>query len=193
MIPVSDPDGQVRPVTRALRLTPAIAVGIAASLTGCDPSSAPLVQYSGGYQETETGQLLLWTGQPCTGVTDIEFELVNDDNELTTRWKLTSRKPAGGAVEEVVLGEPLPGFRVTERSDPDPDWRGFDTVRLLIKTQQGQSATYTKVDTFTDQLPDHSSDEYFVQDQGWYTKGDFADLTDDEEVAPLCGRGTYAD
>lgn len=50
-----------------------------------------------------------------------------------------------------------------------------------------------KVDSFLAEASGRDSDEFFVQDQGWYTKQEYADLTGKESgIFPLCGPDTPA-
>lgn len=180
---------------RTVRRTATAAVVCCLPLLACDPMSAPLVRTQAGFQVTSSGDLRIFTGQECDGVTKVSVELEESDDQPETAWTLRSTSRDGGPLTELTLGEPPDGFRVTAAtSDTQLDWRSMKTVKISTETRNGNTGSYVSVDSFLEDAEGHGADEFYVEDEGWMTRDEFTELTDqDEGIAPLCGRGTYAD
>lgn len=144
------------------------------ALAGCDPRSDPITPRGVGYQTTDDGALMLWTGTTCQSVTSVRIELAKQRDGASTTYALTSTDPAGSRLSRLVLGRPLAGFRQDLPFPAGFDWRDYYSISLLVKTSRGQAADYVLPSSLAKEEGDHGRGDYFVQDQGWFSAKDFA-------------------
>ncbi|MEJ7634857.1 hypothetical protein [Aeromicrobium sp.] len=169
--------------------TPALVIlVILAFVAGCDPRSDPIIPRGAGFQQAANGELLIWFGEPCRDVVEVElgFRRDSDDKQPLTyvlrapgyipSTELPAVAPSRGSgitsLRGLTLGSPVPGLRAESPLPAQFDWRDFYSVELLVKTSGGQGATYLITQDLTKESKDHPG-EFYVQDQGWFDKGAF--------------------
>ncbi|MCV7284326.1 hypothetical protein H7J87_03190 [Mycolicibacterium wolinskyi] len=153
---------------------------VAAAVTACggnddwSPSAqfAPSLQPAFGARVTD-GQLRIWTGSPCTGVTRLALTF-NPDQADRADLVLTSPTNEGAHVEHLTLGGPYPGLEISEPLPDGFDWRSARSLRMVISASRdgwGSTSDLTQVVTGSTQ---HGTDAYWFQDIGWLTAADVA-------------------
>jgi len=153
------------------------------TLVSCDPSSAPLNQYEGGLSVAANDRLQVWLGADCVGLTAIEVQLNDADDQPTDLWRVEA-EGSSGRLSSFTLGEVPSGFGETDALQGE--WRSADTVRIRIESGTGRTSSYAAVDSFLSEAEGRGVEEVFVQDQGWTTSAGYQDLVADETVYPLC-------
>jgi hypothetical protein len=162
-------------------------VTFAMTIAGCTSPDHPVLnEYEGGYRLDADGNLIMWMGDDCHGVTGLRLELADDAGEVYDSWGVRSVAAEGGDVSTVTVDTTPPGFREV---DPlEGDWREADTAHVVVRTPSSQVVAYFSVSTFLDEA-EQRDDEWYVEDRGWYTQDDYrADLMgrDNADIYPLC-------
>jgi hypothetical protein len=157
------------------------------TLAGCtDPDHPVFNEYEGGYRLDADGDLIMWMGGDCHGVTALRLELVNGAGNVYETWGVRSTSAEGGEVSTVAVDAVPRGFREV---DPlERDWRDADTAHVVVRTTSSQVVAYFSVSSFLADA-DQRADAWYVQDRGWYTQDDYrADLMgrDNADIYPLC-------
>jgi hypothetical protein len=160
---------------------------LALTVAGCTSPDHPVLnEYEGGYRLDDDGNLIMWMGGDCRGVTTVRLELVNDAGDVYDAWGVRSATAEGGDLSTVTVDAVPPGFR-----EVDPlhqDWREADLAHVVVRTASSQVVAYFSVPAFLDEA-EQRDDEWYVQDHGWYTQDDYrADLVGREnaDIYPLC-------
>lgn len=160
-------------------------VALVLATTGCDPVSPPLHRHEAGYRLAEDGQVEVWFGDSCQGVTAIDLVANSDDGEIGT-GRFESRRPEGATVSQLVWGRTPEGFE--QVAAPPEDWRKASSLRVRLATDDRRTSTHVVIDSFT-QEADSRTGEWFVQDQGWMTEPAYAALVGEHSgIFPLCPR-----
>lgn len=160
--------------------------------TACDPTSAPLVRHQAAFQPVDDGSLRIWPGQACPLVRQVRVEIEEVEGQARDTWVLRSTRKTGATFTGLTLDEAPAGFEVSREWPDDPAWSDAKTIWIIVSTAGGQASSYVSVDSMLDD-DDHGEDEYYVEDEGWFTQPEFRSKADDEEgIAPLCGPGTPA-
>ncbi|NDL58931.1 hypothetical protein [Phytoactinopolyspora mesophila] len=181
------------------RWAAAVVVGVLAA--GCDaPWSAPQGPLTaGGARVDDEGRFEFWLGAECGGVGRISVELTERDGNrrVLDTWHL-SADDAGGELEYITLGTTPDGF--TETTPLNTDWTEADLVRISVhpadpeRSADGEGRFYPavpiraniSVDSFL-RGADDNHDQWYVQDQGWYTEAEYLELGDsDDMIHPYC-------
>lgn len=171
----------------------AVAACALALATACDPVSAPLVSHTAAFQPVDDGGLAVWPGQDCPGVQKIRVEIEEAEDQPQDIWVLRSERKSGAMFTGLTFGEVPDGFEVSREWSDGPSWSDAKTVVIGVFTDGGQSFSYVSVDIMLEDADEHGEDEYYVENEGWFTQDEFRALVaDDEGVAPLCGPGTPA-
>lgn len=143
------------------------------ALTGCDtgddwnpdaqfaPSLRPVV----GVRES-AGDLLVWTGTPCTAVTRVTVTFDPGSDHAVT-WELTARRPGGAEVDRLVLGARSQGFRTTGRPPSDYDWHDATSMSLVVARDGTSWGTTTDLGVVREESGDHPTDKYYFDHVGW--------------------------
>ncbi len=141
-------------------------------LAGCPNKApwAPSLPTAFGARVTD-GQLQIWTGSRCVGVTRITLNFEPSRAELV----LTSRTEDGAEVERLTLGGPYPpGMNVSQPLSPGFDWRNQKSMDLWTyggSSHWGPSTDLTEVIKGSEQ---HPVDTYWFRGVGWLNAADVA-------------------
>jgi hypothetical protein len=117
------------------------------------------------------GQLRLWTGTPCTDVTQVTVTFSPGSARLIL-------KPASGRgpeVEYLTLDGPNAGLDATERLPDGFDWRTSETILLIVDAATGAGSTPTSVAEIVDGSAQHPDDTYYFQGFGWLDRNQVAE------------------
>lgn len=153
---------------------------VAAVVTACDGSDdwspaaqfAPSLQPAFGARVTD-GQLRIWTGEPCTGVTRLALTF-NPDRHDRADLVLTSPSTDGAEVEYLTLGGPYPGLEVSEPLPEGFDWRNAGSLRIGISASRDGWGSGTDLAEVAKGSAHHATDTYWFQDIGWLDAADVA-------------------
>jgi hypothetical protein len=166
-------------------------VAATVAVAGCeDPYAADhpaLNRYQGGSQLNGDGELVIWLGGECRGVTAIQFDLDREGARTYETWTIRSRQRQGATISYFTPGVVPDGFR-----EVDPlrgDWSEADATGVVVRAGTAQTAAYMEVSSFLEEADERGSDEWFVQDRGWYTQDEYRDDVvgaDNADVYPMC-------
>jgi hypothetical protein len=154
------------------------AVTTLVAATGCDswgregydpPPGAPSLLPAWGARETN-GQLRIWLGTPCSGITEIALTHGFAGPELV----LVSTDPAGANVEHLTLGGPYPGLRAIAEWPAGTDWRSADQLLLQTDGVGAHFGASSKVSDIVAGSSSHAEDTYWFEGLGWLTPADVA-------------------
>jgi hypothetical protein len=150
-------------------------LGLAACDTGDDGYSdddwdpdaqfAPSLRPVAGVRES-AGDLLIWTGAPCTRVSRVTVTFDQGGEEAAT-WELTARRPRDAEVEHLALHGRNPGLRTTRALPAGFDWQEAATVSLVVERRGTSWGTTTDLDVVREESDDHPTDEYYFDHVGW--------------------------
>lgn len=140
-------------------------------LAGCPNKApwAPSLPPAFGVRVGE-GQLQVWTGSPCVGITRVAFYFTPSRAELV----LTSTE--GVNLDHLSLGGPYPpGLTVSQPLPPDFQWRNEKTLDLF--TSGGASRWGTSVDlaAVIEGSERHPDDTYWFRHVGWLNPAEVAE------------------
>ncbi len=174
---------------RTHRLAAATALICCLPLAACDPMSAPLHRYHPGYQLRD-GSLTVWMGTDCTRLTSIDYQLKDADGDVLETWRLRAGSRQGASLTYLTVGAVPEGF--VEKDPLTEAWEDAETATIDVRTRwsrQNQAGNYLNVDRLLDEADDNDDDEWFIQDEGWYTQDEYASELVGEEsgIFPLCG------
>jgi hypothetical protein len=128
---------------------------------GPDPEVASLPPVFGA--RVTDGQLRLWTGTPCNGVSQV----VVGFSPGSTRLILEPPSGRPAAVEYLTIDGDNPGLHVTESLPDGFDWRATEDVLLTLGPAIGAGSTPTKIAEIVDGSAQHPDDTYYFQGFGW--------------------------
>jgi hypothetical protein len=145
------------------------------AVCGCDDDRAPWapsLQPAFGARATD-GQLRIWTGSRCFGVTRLALAFDPDQTDRAD-LVLTSLDRGGADVERLVLGGPYPGLEVSKPLPEGFDWRGAKSVRITISGgSQGWGSSSTLAEVVRGSA-EHADDTYWFQGVGWLDPAEVA-------------------
>lgn len=157
-------------------------------LAGCgtsddwDPDAqfAPSLRPAFGARVTD-GELMIWTGSPCVGVTRLAlvFNLADADSAAET----VMRSEQGVTVERLTLGEVPAGLEVESALAPDFNWTSASTLTLVVSGPPATWGGSTRLAEVQEGSATHDEDTYLFQDVGWL---------DPEQVAARDGKDFLA-
>ncbi|MBA3311597.1 MAG: hypothetical protein H0U28_16360 [Nocardioidaceae bacterium] len=155
----------------------------------CDPMSAPLYRYHPGYQLRDDS-LRVWMGTECARITSVVYQLKDAEGDVFETWRLKARSRRGASLDYLTVGVVPKGF-VGKDPLTEP-WESAATATIDVRThwsRRNLAGNYMSVDTFVEEADDKSEDEWFIQDEGWYTQDEYtSDLVGEESgIFPLCG------
>lgn len=156
------------------------ATSLALVLTGC--WSAPEEPRPVAGMRVVEGQLELWAGAGCPGVSAVALSAVQDD-EVVDTWETTATSPEGATLETLSVGGDNAGFTASGRG---LDWQDAEVIRMVVSRPDTPRAASGYWDV--ERLAGGGSDgQWLVQDVGWLTEDQFADLGQgDGGRYPLC-------
>lgn len=140
-----------------------------------DAQFAPSLRPAFGARVTG-GELQLWTGSPCVGVTrlSVVFDLATSGSAETVwtvpRGATTSSRGANGSgvtVERFTLGMAPEGLTVSEPLSAGYDWRSAATAHLLVDGPPVTWGSSVELAEVTKNSAAHPDDTYYFQDVGW--------------------------
>jgi hypothetical protein len=159
--------------------------------SGCqisaDPDHPAFNRYEAGSQLNGSGELVVWLGEECHDITSIQFELGREGARIYDTWTIRSKSKTGATIGSFTPGVVPEGFR-----EVDPlrgDWRDAYATSMLVRSAESQTAAYMSVSSFLEEAEDRGSDEWYVQEEGWYTQDEYReDLVgaDNADVYPMC-------
>lgn len=181
------------------RLVAVLIAGVATlALVGCGPfrlenpmeTSVPSSKF--GIRLVD-GDLKIWTGSPCEGVTEINLIFTappDDRTELQLYTPTVGRGFTPGVeVEYVSLGGPHPGLKVSKALPPDFDWRAANRLSIHVggpPVARGADVDFPPiVAEITEHSAEHSEDTYFFPGLGWLDPAEVA-ARDGREFLTLC-------
>lgn len=160
-----------------MRFTAALLALAVSLVAGCDDGrydSAPGgAKYKPAFGARMTdGQLRIWTGATCVGVTDLRLYFEPSDNKLV----LTSADERGADVDHLTVGGPNPaGLTVSTPLPADFDWRTAKEVRISVDGRNAQWGTTTELAEVIDNSADHPEDTYWFDGVGWLNPAQVAE------------------
>ncbi|KAA0116892.1 hypothetical protein [Mycolicibacterium sp. P9-22] len=130
------------------------------SLIGDDPEAASLPPVFGA--RVTDGALQLSTGTPCGEVSRVVVLFTPDAGRLTLA-------PISGTtrVDQLTVGGPYDGLRVTEPLPDGFDWRTAEEVTLIVTAPVGSGSTPTRISEVIDGSSEHPGDTFYFQGIGW--------------------------
>jgi hypothetical protein len=139
------------------------------------------------------GDLKIWTGSPCEGVTEINliFTAPPDDRTELQLYTPTAGRgfTPGVEVEYVSLGGPHPGLQVSKALPPDFDWRAANRLSIHVggpPVARGADIDFPPiVAEITEHSSEHSEDTFFFPGLGWLDPAEVA-AGDGREFLTLC-------
>ena len=152
-------------------------VTLGAGITGCREDDAwppergaPSLRPAFGARVTD-GQLLIWTGSRCDGVTKVNLEFT------PSLERLVLAPPPGqtATVEHLVVGGPSPGLHATQALPVDFDWHGAESMRFWIIGHPGGPGSSADLAEVTNGSAEHDDDTYWFQDVGWLNPAQVAE------------------
>ncbi len=177
MVVTSEMRSLPRPL--ALLLSGLLSVGLLGGLSGCHRSSddasqgggwnpsaqfAPSLRPAFGARMTD-GQLQIWTGSSCVGVTRLAITL--DAGKANKAETVLTAGSGGATVERVTLGTAPQGLTVKDALPAGYDWSTASTAALSL---YGPAATWgSSVDLaqVRSGSASHPANTYFFQGVGW--------------------------
>jgi hypothetical protein len=117
------------------------------------------------------GNLRIWTGSPCVGITAFSLYFGPDDTEL----ELRAPQNAPFELERLTVGQPYPGLQVSRPLPPNFDWRAADTVRISVYGGEGGWGSTAQIAEVIKGSASHPDDTYFFQDVGWLNPAQVAE------------------
>ncbi len=153
------------------------ATAVVALVAGChwgddwspEAPFAPSLRPAFGARVTD-GQLRIWTGSQCVGVTRLALTFEPDRAQLV----LTAPPDRPAAVEYLTLGEPYPGLAVSEPLPDGFDWRSADSVRISVYGGGDSWGSYANIANVVEESDQHPSDRYLFEGVGWLNAADVA-------------------
>jgi hypothetical protein len=142
------------------------------SVCACDDDRAPWapsLQPAFGARVTD-GQLHIWTGSRCFGVSRLAFAFEPNGAELV----LTSRDKGGVELERLVLGGPYPGLEVSKPLPEGFDWRNEESVSISIYGGSQGWGSSSNLAEVVKGSAEHPDDTYWFQGVGWLDPADVA-------------------
>ena len=136
---------------------------------GKDPTVASLPPVFGA--RVTDGQLRLWTGTPCEGLSEVSVTFSPGNGRLILE------PPAGRVadVEYLTVDGANPGLNVTEALPAGFDWRTFETVLLIVDATEGAGSTPTNIAEIIAGSDDHPDDTFYFQGIGWLNPAQVAE------------------
>ena len=153
----------------------AVVVALLAACDGGDDWSpdaqfAPSLRPAFGARVTD-GQLRIWTGSRCFGVTRLALTF---DADQADRAELVLTSPRGEDVEQLTVGGPYPALGIAEPLPEGFDWHNAESMRLSVYGRSdGWGSTTNLADVVTGSQH-HPADTYWFQDVGWLNAADVA-------------------
>lgn len=156
----------------------AAATVVVALLAACDRGDdwspdaqfAPSLRPAFGARVTD-GQLRIWTGSRCVGVTRLSLTF---DADQADRAELVLTSPRGQDVEHLTVGGRYPALEIAEPLPEGFDWHDAESMRLSVYGSPdgwGSSTNLTEVITGSEH---HPADTYWFQDVGWLSAAECA-------------------
>lgn len=154
-----------------------VATAVFALVAGChggdawnpEAQVAPSLRPAFGARVTD-GQLQIWTGSPCVGVTRLALTFEPDRTELV----LTAPTERPATVEHVTLGGPYPGLKVSEPLPEGFDWRNTDSVRISVYGDGDSWGSYANIADVVEGSEQHPNDTYLFEGVGWLDAAEVA-------------------
>jgi hypothetical protein len=155
----------------------AVVAAVVSLVAGCDdgrydsaPGGAELKPAFGA--RVTDGQLRIWTGSECVGVTRFTLYFSPPD----TRLVLEAASDQGVDVEYLALGGPYPaGLAVAEPLPADFDWRTAQEMRISVDSPTNGWGTTTELAEVVDKSAEHSDDTYWFEGVGWLNPAQVAE------------------
>lgn len=130
---------------------------------------APSLRPAFGARVTD-GQLRIWTGSPCVGVTRLALTFDPDEAELV----LSAPHERPATIEHVTLGGPYPGLEVGKPLPAGFDWRRTDSVRISVYGGVDSWGSYADIAEVVEGSSQHPNDTYLFEGVGWLNAADVA-------------------
>lgn len=146
----------------------AILAAVVSLVAGCDDGryssdpAGPELKPAFGVRVTD-GQLRIWTGSECAGVTRLTLYFSPPDTKLV----LQAPSDRGVDVDYLPLGGPYPGLDVTQSLPAGLDWRTAEDVRISVRSPTNGWGTTTKLAEVVDKSAEHPDDTYWFEGVGW--------------------------
>ena len=123
---------------------------------------APSLRPAFGARVTN-GQLQIWTGSRCIGVTRLALTFEPDRAEAV----LTAPPEHPATVEYLTLGGPYPGLQLSEPLPEGFDWQTAETLRISVYGDGDSWGSYADVAEVIKGSAEHPDDTYLFQGVGW--------------------------
>ena len=151
-----------------------VAVTVAFAASGCyfvgpDPEQVSLPLAFGA--RVTDGELQLWTGAPCPGVTRVTVRFSADAKLVLD--------PADGKrseLDHLDLDGPYPGWKVAQALPANFDWSTAEQVDLWIDGGEGEGSKRALMADIINGSDQHPADTFWFQDVGWLNPAQVADL-----------------
>jgi hypothetical protein len=155
----------------------AAATLVAALLAACDGGDdwssdaqfAPSLRPAFGARVTD-GQLRIWTGSRCHGVTRLALTFEPERAELV----LTAPRERPATVEHLTLGGPYPGLEISEPLPERFDWRRAESVRISVYGDSDSWGSYATIADVVEGSDQHPNNAYLFEGVGWLNAADVA-------------------
>jgi hypothetical protein len=129
-----------------------------------DAQFAPSLRPAFGARMTD-GELRIWTGSPCVGVTRLAITLdLGKDSKAET---VLTAGSGGATVERVTLGSAPQGLTVKEALPAGYDWSKASTAQLSLSGPPATWGSSVDLVQVRDGSGSHPGDTYFFQGVGW--------------------------
>lgn len=131
---------------------------------------APSLQPAFGARVID-GQLRIWTGSRCAGITRFAVRFEPSRAELV----LVSSSGRGEEVEHLTLGGPYPaGLEIFQPLPKGFDWHNQESLRISVYGGSGGWGTSTSLAELIGGSAQHPDDTYWFQDVGWLNPAEVA-------------------
>ena len=119
-----------------------------------------------------TGQLKVWTGEPCLGVT--RFGLIFE-GDTRAELELQASADQGVQVDHVTLGGPYPpGLEITKPLPAGFDWHTAKSIRISITASIEGGGTAMDMAEIVNGSAEHPDDTYWFGEAGWLNPTELA-------------------
>ena len=114
----------------------------------------------------DDGQLRIWTGSPCVGVTRLAvvFDLAEQD---TAQSVLTSTAKMGATVDRFTVGTAPAGMSVKTPLPAGYDWQSATSATLTLSGPPATWGSKVQLAEVKSGSATHPDDTYYFQDVGW--------------------------
>lgn len=166
-------DGREVKSTRSVARAVALLLLASAALAGChksddfepDAQFAPSLRPAFGAR-VDDGQLKIWTGSTCTGVTRLAI-LFDFPSKGNPQSELTSTSTSGATVDRFTVGTAPAGMKVKTPLPTGYDWQSAKTATLTLSGPPATWGSNVQLAEVKNGSASHPQDTYYFQGVGW--------------------------